>query len=321
MTARTGRSTESLSMEESHEEMTVNETTTATTSIVAPVVATPTPTDALMTSGAADPAIAPSTEDALRIESLQVGYDRRVICESVDLQIRRGSYTAVIGPNACGKSTLLRAIARVLPFTAGSVRLDGKDIRKVPTKELATRLGLLPQTSLAPDGIRVADLVARGRYPHQGMFDRWSSQDEAAVIAALEATGIADLSGRLVEELSGGQRQRVWVAMALAQETPVLLLDEPTTFLDITHQYGLLELFERLRTTLDRTIVVVLHDLNQAARFADHLVVMKDGDVVAAGPPAEILTSRLVEEVYELPCRIMPDPETGAPMVIPRAVS
>ncbi|MGO1926493.1 MAG: ABC transporter ATP-binding protein [Brachybacterium tyrofermentans] len=258
--------------------------------------------------------------EVLRTESLRVGYDRLVICESVDLQILRGSYTAVIGPNGCGKSTLLRAIARVLPFTAGSVVLDGQDIRKVPTKELATRLGLLPQTSLAPDGIRVSDLVARGRYPHQGMFDRWSARDEAAVIAALEATGIADLSGRPVEELSGGQRQRVWVAMALAQETPVLLLDEPTTFLDITHQYGLLELFERLRSSSDRTIVVVLHDLNQAARFADHLVVMKDGDVVAAGPPAEILTAQLVEEVYELPCRIMPDPETGAPMVIPRAM-
>jgi iron complex transport system ATP-binding protein len=258
--------------------------------------------------------------EALRLESLRVGYEKRVICESVDLQILRGSYTAVIGPNACGKSTLLRAVARVLPTMAGSVLLDGRDIREVPTKELATRLGLLPQTSLAPEGIRVADLVARGRYPHQGMFDRWSERDETAVIAALEATGITDLSGRLVEELSGGQRQRVWVAMALAQETPVLLLDEPTTFLDITHQYGLLDLFERLRTGLGRTVVVVLHDLNQAARFADHLVVMKAGAVVAAGPPAEILTAELVEEVYELPCRVMPDPETGAPMVIPRAM-
>ncbi|UVY84107.1 ABC transporter ATP-binding protein [Brachybacterium sp. NBEC-018] len=258
-------------------------------------------------------------EAALSTRSLRVGYEQRVVCEGVDLRIERGSYTAIIGPNACGKSTLLRAAARVLPAMSGSVLLDGTDIRTVPTRRLATRLGLLPQTSLAPDGIRVADLVARGRYPHQGMFDRWSATDEAAVVAALEATGTGDLAGRLVDELSGGQRQRVWVAMALAQETPVLLLDEPTTFLDITHQYGLLELFERLRSELDRTVVVVLHDLNQAARFADHLVVMKDGAVVAAGPPGEVLTAELVEEVYDLPCRVMPDPETGAPLVIPRA--
>ena len=258
-------------------------------------------------------------EAALSTRSLRVGYEQRVVCEGVDLRIERGSYTAIIGPNACGKSTLLRSMARVLPAMSGSVLLDGTDIRTVPTRRLATRLGLLPQTSLAPDGIRVADLVARGRYPHQGMFDRWSATDEAAVVAALEATGTADLAGRLVDELSGGQRQRVWVAMALAQETPVLLLDEPTTFLDITHQYGLLELFERLRSELDRTVVVVLHDLNQAARFADHLVVMRDGAVVAAGPPGEVLTAELVEEVYDLPCRVMPDPETGAPLVIPRA--
>ena len=319
MSARTRRRTTSLLLE-GHEEMTVDETATGVASTGRLGAGAAGPTDSVPAGLAAVPPAAPD-EEALRIESLRVGYDRKVICENVDLQIRRGSYTAVIGPNACGKSTLLRAIARVLPFTTGSVLLDGQDIRRVPTKELATRLGLLPQTSLAPDGIRVCDLVARGRYPHQGLFDRWSSQDEAAVSAALEATGIADLSGRLVEELSGGQRQRVWVAMALAQETPVLLLDEPTTFLDITHQYGLLELFERLRSALDRTVVVVLHDLNQAARFADHLVVMKDGDVVAAGPPAEILTAQLVEEVYELPCRIMPDPETEAPMVIPRAMS
>ena len=221
-------------------------------------------------------------QEALSLTSLRVGYEKRVICESVDLKILRGSYTAIIGPNACGKSTLLRAVARVLPTMAGSVLLDGRDIREVPTRELATRLGLLPQTSLAPEGIRVADLVARGRYPHQGMFDRWSERDEAAVITALEATGITDLSGRLVEELSGGQRQRVWVAMALTQETSVLLLDEPTTFLDITHQYGLLALFERLRTGLGCTVMVVLHDLNQAARL---------------------------EEVYDLPCRVMADPE------------
>lgn len=257
---------------------------------------------------------------AIRVDHVRVGYDKRIISEDVSISVPTGGYTAIIGPNACGKSTLLRAISRILPYTQGSILLDGEDISGIPTKKLATRLGLLPQSSLSPDGIRVADLVARGRHPHQGMFDRWSKTDEQIVVEALAATGISDLSGRLVDELSGGQRQRVWVAMVLAQQTPVLLLDEPTTFLDITHQYGLLELFETLRRELQRTIVVVLHDLNQAARFASHLIVMKDGDVVTAGPPAEIMTTELIEEVYELPCRIVPDPETGAPMVIPKAV-
>ncbi|OFT94172.1 ABC transporter ATP-binding protein [Brevibacterium sp. HMSC24B04] len=267
-----------------------------------------------------NPATGTVAVDAVRTVAVRAGYDKRIIVDGVDITIARGSYTAIIGPNACGKSTLLRTIARVLPALDGAILLDGDDIHRLPPKQLATRLGLLPQTSLAPDGIRVADLVARGRYPHQGMFDRWSAEDEAAVTAALEATGTADLSGRLVEELSGGQRQRVWVAMALAQQTPVLLLDEPTTFLDISHQYGLLELFETLRSELRRTIVVVLHDLNQAARYADHLIVMKDGAVVASGAPARVLTAELVEDVYDLRCRIQPDPETGTPLVIPRRI-
>ncbi|WOF24109.1 ABC transporter ATP-binding protein [Microbacterium betulae] len=260
------------------------------------------------------------TQNAIEVAGVRVGYDRRVICEDVSLTIPAGGYTAIIGPNACGKSTLLRAVARILPHAVGSILLDGQDISSIPTKKLATRLGLLPQSSLSPEGIRVADLVARGRYPHQGMFDRWSKTDEQIVVEAMAATGISDLSGRPVDELSGGQRQRVWVAMVLAQQTPTLLLDEPTTFLDITHQYGLLELFETLRRELERTIVVVLHDLNQAARYASHLIVMKDGDIVTAGPPSEIITAELIDEVYELPCRIVPDPETGAPMVIPKAV-
>lgn len=266
-----------------------------------------------------EPAARTRSPHAIAVDSARLGYENRVICRDVSLTIPTGSYTAIIGPNACGKSTLLRAIARVLQPEAGRILLDGEEIAGIPTKQLATRLGLLPQTSLAPDGIRVADLVARGRFPHQGMFDRWSSTDEHEVRAAMAATGVSALSGRLVDELSGGQRQRVWVAMVLAQHTPTLLLDEPTTFLDITHQYGLLELFETLRTELKRTVVVVLHDLNQAARYASHLIVMKNGDVVTAGTPAEVMTADLVEQVYELPCRIVPDPETGAPMVIPRA--
>ncbi|GAB3618396.1 ABC transporter ATP-binding protein [Okibacterium endophyticum] len=268
------------------------------------------------------PATAPGTADAhvvLATSGLGVGYDGRVVCDDVTVGIPAGSYTAIIGPNACGKSTLLRAIARILPLSAGTVLLDGKDISGVPTKALARQLGLLPQSSTAPDGIRVADLVARGRYPHQRMFDRWSAEDEAAVMHALEATEATSLSGRLVDELSGGQRQRVWLSMVLAQQTPVLLLDEPTTFLDIAHQYGLLELFGRLRDDLSRTIVVVLHDLNQAARYADHLIVMKDGAIVDAGHPVDVITAEMVNDVYGLPCRVVPDPETGTPMVIPLA--
>lgn len=279
----------------------------------------------VVTTGAASPAVVPSASRSdgaprLRVEAATIGYDKRVISDHLSVSIPDQSFTAIIGPNACGKSTLLRGLSRLLKPSSGEVILDGADIHSYKAKEVARRIGLLPQTSIAPDGITVADLVARGRYPHQKLIRQWTPDDERAVARAMTATGVTDLSARLVDELSGGQRQRVWVAMALAQETGILLLDEPTTFLDITHQYGLLELFERLRSSSDRTIVVVLHDLNQAARFADHLVVMKDGDVVAAGPPAEILTAQLVEEVYELPCRIMPDPETGAPMVIPRAM-
>ena len=260
------------------------------------------------------------SETALYTDDLSTGYDRTIICQGVSIGIPRGSYTAIIGPNACGKSTLLRAVARILPTMGGRIVLDGKQITQYTTRQLATRLGLLPQSSIAPEGIRVADLVARGRYPHQGMFDRWSEYDEQAVLDAMVATGVSELSGRLVEELSGGQRQRVWVAMALAQQTPVLLLDEPTTFLDITHQYSLLELFGRLRSDHERTVVVVLHDLNQAARYSDNLIVMKEGEVVAAGHPRDVLTEELVQDVYQLPARVMPDPETGAPMVIPRAL-
>ncbi|MEJ9080564.1 ABC transporter ATP-binding protein [Gordonia malaquae] len=259
------------------------------------------------------------TESLISINGLQVGYDGTTVCRDVDLAVPAGSYTAIIGPNACGKSTLLRAVARLLPLKAGSVILSGRDISTIPTRAIARELGLLPQSSTAPEGIIVSDLVGRGRYPHQRMFDRWSREDEKAVTEALEATATTDLADRLVDELSGGQRQRVWLAMVLAQQTPILLLDEPTTFLDIAHQYGLLELFDSLRSDHGRTIVVVLHDLNQAARYADHLIVMKDGSVVASGDPAEVITAELVESVYGLRCRVEPDPETGAPMVIARA--
>ncbi|GAB3278304.1 ABC transporter ATP-binding protein [Kineosporia babensis] len=245
-----------------------------------------------------------------------IGYDRRTISQNLSVAIPDGSFTAIIGPNGCGKSTLLRALARVLTPTAGQVLLDGKAIHTYKAKEVARQLGLLPQTSLAPEGIRVADLIARGRAPYQNLFQQWRSSDEAAVAAALEATRLTELSGQLVDELSGGQRQRVWVAMLLAQDTPVMLLDEPTTFLDIAHQYELMEL---LRTFHDegKTVVTVLHDLNQAARYADHLIVMRGGEIVTTGAPDDVIDAELVENVFGLKALVTPDPVTGTPSVIP----
>ena len=255
----------------------------------------------------------------LTARDLTVGYDRRIISDHLDLDVPDGRFTAIIGPNACGKSTLLRALSRLLRPQHGEVLLDGRDIHSRPAKEVARRLGLLPQSSIAPDGITVADLVARGRFPHQKLIRQWTAADEAAVVSALDATGVRDLSGELVDTLSGGQRQRVWVAMVLAQQTPIVLLDEPTTFLDIAHQVELLELCVRLNREQDTTMVAVLHDLNQAARYADHIVVMKAGRIVAQGDPREVVTAELVEDVFGLPCRIIDDPEAHTPLVIARS--
>lgn len=253
----------------------------------------------------------------LRADGITIGYDdRSIISEGLSLAIPAGSFTAIVGPNASGKSTLLRALARLMPARAGQVVLDGRDIALRRPRELARELGLLPQSSLAPDGIRVVDLVARGRAPHQGTFDRWSADDERAVAAAMAATDVTALSGRLVAELSGGQRQRAWIAMALAQDTGVLLLDEPTTFLDIAHQVEILELFREINAG-GRTLVAVLHDLNQAARYASQVVVMKEGDIVASGRPAEVITAELVESAFGLACRVIDDPESHTPLVIP----
>ncbi|MFI2230879.1 ABC transporter ATP-binding protein [Nocardia testacea] len=255
----------------------------------------------------------------LRADRLRLGYRSRVISDELTVDIPDGTFTVIIGPNACGKSTLLRALSRLLAPESGAVLLDGKQIGSYPAKEVARRIGLLPQTSTAPEGIRVADLVARGRYPHQSLIRQWSRRDEEAVAAAMAATGVAELSGRLVDELSGGQRQRVWIAMVLAQETPIVLLDEPTTFLDIAHQIQLLDLCRRLNRETGRTVVAVLHDLNHAFRYADHLIAMRDGAVVAAGAPREIVTAELVQRVFDLGCRVIDDPETGAPLVVPLA--
>lgn len=252
-------------------------------------------------------------------ERLTLSYDDRTVAKDLDVTIPDGSFTVVVGPNACGKSTMLRALARMMSPREGRVVLDGEAITSLPSKEVARRLGLLPQSSIAPDAITVADLVARGRYPHQGLLRQWSKDDEAAVNAAMAATRVTDLAGRAVDELSGGQRQRVWLAMALAQETPLLLLDEPTTFLDITHQIEVLDLCAELHEAEGRTLVAVLHDLNHACRYATHLIAMSDGAIIAEGDPREIVDADLVERVFGLRCRVIDDPETGTPLVIPAA--
>jgi iron complex transport system ATP-binding protein len=252
----------------------------------------------------------------LHTDAITVGYRKRIISERLSVSIPDRSFTVIVGPNACGKSTLLRSLSRLLQPSEGHVVLDGADIHSYKAKEVARRVGLLPQSSTAPDGIVVADLVARGRHPYQHLIRQWTAEDERAVAAAMAAATVTDLSGRLVDELSGGQRQRVWVAMALAQDTDILLLDEPTTFLDISHQIELLELFTDLHLA-GRTLVAVLHDLNHAARYATHLIAMKDGAVVAEGPPADVMTVELVERVFGLECLVVPDPVAGTPQVVP----
>lgn len=257
-----------------------------------------------------------AVSDRLHADTFTLRYDERTISRNLSVAVPDGSFTVIVGPNACGKSTLLRALSRLLIPSSGQVILDGKSIADIPAKDVARRLGLLPQSSIAPEGIRVADLIARGRYPHQSFFRQWSKADEEAIIAAMEATRVTGLSGRMVDELSGGQRQRVWVAMVLAQETPILLLDEPTTFLDIAHQIELMDLLADLNGQ-GRTIVAVLHDLNHACRYASHLIAMKDGAIVAEDRPSEIVTERLVQDVFGLPSVIIADPVSGTPMIVP----
>jgi iron complex transport system ATP-binding protein len=255
--------------------------------------------------------------DRLQADAVTLRYDERIISQNLSITIPDGSFTVIVGPNACGKSTLLRALSRLILPSQGQVVLDGKNIHASPAKHVARRLGLLPQSAVAPEGITVADLVARGRYPHQSFLSQWSKADEDAVIAAMQATHVTDLSNRLVDELSGGQRQRVWVAMVLAQETPILLLDEPTTFLDIAHQIELMDLLADLNAQ-GRTVVAVLHDLNHACRYASHLVAMKDGSIIANGHPQNIINAQLIETVFNLPCIVMPDPVSQTPMIVPK---
>lgn len=254
---------------------------------------------------------------SLLAHGLVAGYGERSILDNVSLTVPAGHTTAIVGANACGKSTLLRVLSRLLTPEQGSVLLDGNAIHQLPTRRLAQQLGFLPQSPIAPEGITVLELVSRGRHPHQGLFKRWSRTDETAVAEALAATHMVELAECNVEELSGGQRQRAWIAMALAQQTDVLLLDEPTTFLDINHQIEVLDLLTDLNQQRGTTIVMVLHELNLAARYADKLLAMANGKVYAAGPPEKILTEQMVREVFGLESRVIEDPVTGKPMMIP----
>ncbi|MGO2518810.1 MAG: ABC transporter ATP-binding protein [Microbacterium sp.] len=253
----------------------------------------------------------------LSAEGITLAYGDRTVIEGLDISLAPGKITSIVGANGCGKSTLLRALARLLKPASGQVILDGKSVHSQSTKEVARVLGLLPQSPIAPEGIAVADLVGRGRHPHQKALARWNAHDYEVVADALEATGITDLADRSVDELSGGQRQRVWIAMALAQETDILLLDEPTTFLDVAHQVEVLDLLTDLAVSRGTTIVMVLHDLNLAARYSDELVAMCAGAVHATGAPDEILTHTLVEEIFGMANQITTDPVSGKPMVTP----
>lgn len=253
----------------------------------------------------------------LEARDLSLGYDGPPVVEDLNLRIPPGQVTAVVGANACGKSTLLRGLARLLRPRSGAVYLDERPLGQIPTRQVARRLSILPQRPEAPEGLSVRELVAQGRYPHRGLLGRWTEDDERAVRWALEATGMEPFASRPLDELSGGQAQHAWIAMVLAQETDILLLDEPTTFLDVAHQIQVLDILHDLNEEEGRTVVMVLHDLNQAARYAHHLVAMKEGRIVASGPPDRLVTAELVVEVFGLPCRVLADPVSGRPLCIP----
>ncbi|ALC05134.1 putative siderophore transport system ATP-binding protein [Corynebacterium deserti GIMN1.010] len=253
----------------------------------------------------------------LSTTDITLAYGDRTIIDSLSLDIVPGKITSIVGPNGCGKSTLLRALARLLKPTKGQALIDATPLTQLPGKELARMLGLLPQSPTAPEGIVVADLVGRGRHPHQGLMGRWSTRDYQVVANALEMTNTTELAERTIDELSGGQRQRVWIAMALAQETDILLLDEPTTYLDIANQLEVLDLLTDLNQKNGTTIVMVLHELGLAARYSDHLIAMHEGHIYTQGSPSEVVTEAMMDEVFHTHARVIPDPVSGAPLVMP----
>ncbi len=257
------------------------------------------------------------SQPRLRGEQLTLAYGKKTIAEDLNVTIPDGHFTAIIGPNGCGKSTLLRTLSRLMTPTQGHVFLDGEHIQHYASKEVARRIGLLAQNATTPGDITVQELVARGRYPHQPLFTRWREEDERAVAKAMQATGVTNLASQSVDTLSGGQRQRVWIAMVLAQETAIMLLDEPTTWLDISHQIDLLELLSELNRQQGYTLAAVLHDLNQACRYATHLIALKEGKIVAEGAPGKIVSAELIEQVYGLKCMIIEDSVAGTPLVVP----
>ena len=259
----------------------------------------------------------PAVPARLGAENVSVGYGADPVVRGLTLDVPDGLVTTIVGPNGCGKSTLLRTLARLLRPTQGRVRLDGRAIEDVGTREVSRRLALLPQSPLAPDGLLVRDLVGRGRHPHQRWFRQWSPSDEDVVERALRMTDTWDLRDRPIDQLSGGQRQRAWIAMTLAQDTDLVLLDEPTTFLDLAHQVEVLDLVRRLNRERGRTVAMVLHDLNLAARYSDLLVVMRDGAVVTQGAPGEVITAELLDDVFGLRADVLDDPRTGLPVVVP----
>lgn len=255
----------------------------------------------------------------LRAAGLSLAYDGKTIIDALDFAVPPGRITSIIGPNGCGKSTLLKGLGRLLPPRAGAVLLDGVPLAKQSTRQIATRLSVLPQTPIAPPGLTVGELVARGRHPRQKWYQQFGTADERVITEALEATDIAEFASVPVEDLSGGQRQRAWISMTLAQETEILLLDEPTTYLDLAHQVDVLGLIHRLNTERGRTVVMVLHDISLAARYSDHMIAMKNGEIVAQGTPHEVVTEQTLLEVFGLRAQIIVEPVLGRPHVIPLA--
>lgn len=261
-----------------------------------------------------------STTQKIRTKELTLGYDETAVIRRLDVEIPDGKITSVVGPNGCGKSTLLRSLARLMKPRNGAVYLDGAAISKLPTGEVARKLGILPQNPNAPEGLTVRELAAQGRYPHQRWFRQWSKDDEQAIERALEITGVLELAGRPLETLSGGQRQRAWISMALAQETETLLLDEPTTFLDMAHQLEVLQLLDRLNREEGRTVLMVLHDLNNASRYSHHMIALSVGKVFAAGTPAQVVTAEVLREVFHVEADIVTDERSGVPLCIPHGL-